>query len=400
MQEACAIITKNPLRATLWTGLVALALAGCASSHDRIRQADTELKHHVDRGYLTDVRRTTVSSHDTWTIGPDAVDISLMIPSGDEAYPLVIYLPGLGESSTAGLAWRRAWAEAGYAVLSMQPANLGPAVWSSELARAGDFQTLAKDRFSAHSLAKRLTILRGIFAELNRRQRDAGAGPFRHLDLSRVAVAGFDLGAETAMLVAGEQVGSIEAQRFPEAVKSVIALSPYADFSGMGVERLFRSIHLPVLSVTSPEDTDPYGLVTSAAVRRAPFQYMPPGRKYLLILSAAPHSLISGQPQPAAEGKPDQTGRGERSSQDSADKQPRSGGRRGGRGSRGRGMAERPSSPRDGPSSATWMMQLANVEGMTTAYLDATVKNDPVAWEWLQKDAKRWLGESAQLFSK
>src|SRR6185295_14488649 len=83
--------------------------------------------------------------------------------------------------------------------------------------------------------------------------------------------------------------------------RSVIALSPYADFAGMGTEARFRDIRLPVMSVTSPEDTDAYGLVTTAAVRRAPYQYMPPGRKYLLLLGAGPHSLLGGQEHPPAE---------------------------------------------------------------------------------------------------
>ena len=60
----------------------------------------------------------------------------------------------------------------------------------------------------------------------------------------------------------------------------------------MGLERDFRSVGLPVLWVTSFEDTDPYGLITTAALRRAPFQYLPTGRKYLL-LSATPRALLA-----------------------------------------------------------------------------------------------------------
>jgi hypothetical protein len=40
------------------------------------------------------------------------------------------------------------------------------------------------------------------------------------------------------------------------------------------------------------------------------------------------------------------------------------------------------------------------VQGVTTAYLDATVKSDPVASEWLTRDANRWLGGSASLMVK
>jgi hypothetical protein len=33
------------------------------------------------------------------------------------------------------------------------------------------------------------------------------------------------------------------------------------------------------------------------------------------------------------------------------------------------------------------------VQGLSTAFLDATVKRDPVAREWLERNATRWLAE-------
>src|SRR5512135_2855208 len=77
-----AAIVPHLSRIGLWAGMVVLALAGCASSLDRIKSADVEIKHHVEKGYHADVRHTTLSTHDVWTIGPDMVDVSLMIPSG------------------------------------------------------------------------------------------------------------------------------------------------------------------------------------------------------------------------------------------------------------------------------------------------------------------------------
>jgi hypothetical protein len=40
------------------------------------------------------------------------------------------------------------------------------------------------------------------------------------------------------------------------------------------------------------------------------------------------------------------------------------------------------------------------VERVTTAYLDAMVKADPIATEWLERNATRWLGDSAELLTK
>ena len=373
-----------------------LAVASCASSRmrdpARDRSSDAEIQRHVRNGYIVESRHTTASARDSWVIGGESVGVPLMLPSGTESYPLVVYLPGLGESTESGVAWRRTWAEAGYAVLSVQAASEGSAVWSSGQARLGEFGDIARQHFSAASLAKRVRLLGDVFTELARRKSDSSA--FGRIDLSRIAVTGFDLGAQTAMVVAGEHIEGVEPPEWPHAVKAVIALSPYADFSGMGMQTNFRPVRLPVLGVTSAEDTDAYGLVTSAMVRRAPFEYMPPGRKYMLVLVGAPHSLLSGretQPDESTDGARAGTERGKAAEQ-------RSGGGRGRRGLGGRG-SERPS-PASVSPAVNWRMELADAEGVTLAYLDATVKDDAIAREWLQKDAQRWLGDTAQLLAK
>ena len=50
--------------------------------------------------------------------------------------------------------------------------------------------------------------------------------------------------------------------------------------------------------------------------------------------------------------------------------------------------------------AVSWATQLRNVQGVTTAYLDATLKDSPRAAEWLARDAQRWLDGSASLSSK
>jgi predicted dienelactone hydrolase len=317
-----------------------------------------------------------------------------MIPATNDRFPLVVYLPGLGETAESGLVWRKAWAEAGYAVLSVQPASEGVAVWKSEQARLGDFQAVARTHFAASSLARRAQLLEGVFADLARHAN--GASAFARVDTQAIAVTGFDLGAQTAMIFAGERVDGVAALHSPAAIKAVIALSPYADFAGMGIMPDFEDIRIPVLGVTSGEDTDAYGLVTSPSVRRAPFRYMPAGDKYLLMLAGAPHSLMSGREVPetstteAARGSDGGTGSGEQRSR---------GGMRGRRGGGQRGGSnETPSAA--GSPSINWKMELTDVKSVSVAFLDATVKDDPVAREWLHKDAQRWLGELAQLSSK
>ncbi|MBS4095952.1 MAG: hypothetical protein KGZ83_03830 [Sulfuricella sp.] len=381
--------------------LVALALlAGCSTAGSPAKAHQPEAVMPRPGGYIPEQNRTLPAQRETWSVGEEQVDVTLLLPEGNAESPLLLYLPGLGETADAGAAWRRAWAQAGYAVVAVQPGAFGPAVWQSPQARAGDFHGVAKDAFSPPRFAARLAVVRGVLDELQRRKSKGG---YPHIDLTRYAVAGFDLGAQTGMALAGQQIEGIATPSLPATLKAIIALSPYADFSGMSAAPLFSSVRLPVLSITSLEDTDQYGLVTSAAVRRAPFQYMPPGNKYLLVLSGANHALLSGSealiPGETA-GTP--TPHNNQQSQDGrSDKRSGGMGGSGGRRSRsGEPGTGRPVQPFAINTSATWSEQGRNIAGVTTAYLDAVVKNDPVAWEWLAKDARRWLGDSAQLSAK
>jgi hypothetical protein len=324
----------------------------------------------------------------------------LLVPSPPGTYPLVVYLPGLGESPDAGLSWRQAWARAGYAVLSVQPVRYGERVWSSSAARAGEFFAIAKEAFAVPALATRAHLMQGILDETSRRQRAARPPAFARMDLSRIAVTGYDLGAQTAMIVAGASVRGVEPPQLSYGIQCVVALSPYADFSGMGTESNFVSIRLPVLSVTSLVDTDAYGLVTSAAIRRAPFQYMPPGQKSLLLLSSAPHSVLAGATGQRQDKDGTKSGRAlvDEAGSDAPMVSEETAETTGGAYDKKRRKAGAPVS-RTG-QSAQRAKEQTQVQAVTTAYLDAIVKSDPLASEWLSRNAKGWLGESADLLSK
>jgi hypothetical protein len=377
------------IAATVWGAT--LGCAGKPKPHGG--SAAAAAKPHANPGYAPERRYQTTASQDTWLIQSEPVDIRLLVPiqTAGGSYPLIFYFPGLGEAADAGLAWRQSWAQAGFAVLSAQPVKYGAAVWSSDRARVGDFFDIAKDAFAAPSLAARIELARGLIDETWRRQVSHDPALSR-VDMSRIAVAGYDLGAQTALMLAGESVPGLESVPVPQSVKCVVTLSPYADFSGMGLQSNFTSIRLPVLSVTSGQDTDAYGLVTSAAVRRAPYQYMPAGQKYLLVLSSAPHSLLAGTPI-TTESSPDSASESEAEPGLLSDRPAVSDAGQGHKKRRAPAAAK-------GTSSARRAMEMAQVQSVTAAFLDATLKNDPVGSEWLSRNAKHWLGESADLQSK
>lgn len=81
------------------------------------------------RGFMID------SSREVWMHNGTELEVVMTMPTAPGSYPLIIYLPGLGEDAKAGLLWRETWAKAGYAVFSLQSVAVGQAL--KELRRTG-----------------------------------------------------------------------------------------------------------------------------------------------------------------------------------------------------------------------------------------------------------------------
>jgi len=393
----------------LGAATLALAfLAGCSSAPVH-KPDETKVKQFAGLGYQTDEHFGIATTYASWIAGNLDFDVSLTVPAKLGPFPLVIYLPALGETRSAGETWRAAWAQSGYAVMSVQPLADDARVWASAKARRGDFALLARERYSPPVMSDRIAALQAAMGELSRRHGRREA-PLDRIDLSRVAIAGFDIGAYTAMVVAGESVRGVPGPVLPFPVKAVIALSPYSDFSGAPFSERYAGMHGPILSVTSDNDTDALGLVTSPSIRKAPFETMPGGSKYLLTMSGIPHAGMSGGgllPEAGeAVGPPGKAERGQGGADRGRDGGSRSGHRKGGPGGSGsaeggRMSADRPGMSREAGFSPTSLaISEAAIQGVTTAFLDAYVKEDSIAREWLDRGASRWLRDRGEIKRK
>jgi len=382
------------------TAVVLSLLAGCAT-HALPKVDETRVKQFVGRGYLTDDRFSVTKTFSSWIAGEYAFDIAWTVPVSGNRLPVVVYLPGLGESRTSGESWRTVWAQAGYAVLSIQLLNEDQKVWSSDAARRGDFAVLARERYAKDTATARLKALAALLTELQKHHAGDEA-LLQRLDLSRVAIAGFDVGAHTSMLVAGETLkGNAEPVHLPIPITAIVALSPYADFSGSAFSTRYQSIAGPVLSVTSNQDTDSLGVVTSPSVRKAPFEYMPSRDAYLLWLTNATHAVISGSGATTVEESSGAAAASRGDGQGSQQGGSRRGGRRSGQERPGPADSAGFGSGRPGaPSPTDQAMNISLIQGVTTAFLDVYLKQDATAQEWLQKDARRWIGERGELKRK
>lgn len=377
----------------------AVALSACGGGPPKARVEDQQREAaFAARGYAPAGEAVTVQPF-LWRMRGDDVHLSLATPAGPAPgpRPVVLYLPGLGEAETAGLRWRRTWAAAGYAVLSLQPLDDDATAWSSELARSAEFTELGRRHYAEAQLRRRVARLDELLAEAQRLGR-AGESPWRGLDWSRTVVAGYELGAQMAMALAGER----QADGLVLALKSVqpvaaIVISPQVFVAPDPARDAARygSVSIPVLGLTGPDDSDVLGLVRDLRWRPGPFAAMPAGLGWLLDANEVRHAAFGGN-----EPRPEDTEREEKRIRDSearaqAQAQAQEQVRRAYRGIPMR-MAPVPAVP-DYRQLHQQQLGVIASRQVSVAFLDVQLKRSEAARAWLAGPAQAWIGQIGTL---
>ena len=392
-------------------------------------QQTEKIGQYIAKGGYSAVLSYDINSiRETWRHDGQAVEISMLTPTTPGLYPLIIYLPGLGEQADGGKLWRETWAKAGYAVFSVQPLAIGEALkvvapmsgddkesgdedsWFSSskdkdksaslnAVRNSDLRYLGHEHFSQASLINRINHVLWAYAQLQQRTK-AKQGLFAAADLSRVVIAGYDIGAQTTAAMIGEKY-DVDLPQAPDFKPlAAILLSPSVDIGLGDVTTRYQNISLPLLAVTGTEDDDPYAISTPY-VRTAIWENAPPGNKCLLLLKKGNHQVLAGdglshaqEPDPAQES-------GEKTGSNGA--MPRFsnayGGGNGRSGSQGGGYPGGMGKSKGGSrkNSEQDYKQIAAVFSVSTAFLDHVCKHDSVAGSWLSTKANPWLDKWANL---
>lgn len=345
---------------------VSLALSACSSQPDKDAPPFISTQNYLKSAYSAPTHYKFTGYDTRWAWGKHEVDVSLLVPEGQSNVPVIIYLPGLGEGANGGELWRQTWADAGYAVLSVQATRDNPSIYNSSNARDGAFRTIAANAFADTAARNRVEEVDRVLAEARRRAA-AGEPGFAALNTQKVAVAGFDLGAQTAAALAGERAPG-QARAVDWKPVATLLLSPYVP--GGADTRRYSQIDSPLLAITGPLDEDPFSWVASAQQRVNLFGALP-GDGYQLLLDDATHLVLSG-----TIAKVDKT-----------EKKPRS----------EEGGGPRPGRPANPGFDAR---QAGSVAAVTIAFFDAKVKQSAGAQQWLDDKAAAWLEPVGKLQHK
>lgn len=370
-----------------------LLLVGCAHQPEPPTSLDSRIDQLTEGAYRPP-RLPVQGWQAEWKVDDEVLEVAWLAPAkgpaNGTALPVILYLPGLGDGSGAGEPWRRAWAQAGYAVLSIQFKRHGRGIYTSKDAQAGIFQGIARRAYGDADLQRRVTVLDRVLQEARRRGL-AGDADFARVDWQRQAVAGFDLGSQTACALLTGQHGW--------SPRVAVLLSPYAP-----KPEVAKRISIPVLSATGLADEDPFSLVTPAQRHQQFWESVTAGDSYQMLLQHMTHSQFGGDFGMAQ--------RAARMPEGSKPSGPPGGGAAGGSGgpgaSGGPGMAGGPGG-RGGERPARYGRSVENPVDpreaaallvVSQAFLDTHLQASHEARHWLEWEANRWLSPDARLEAK
>lgn len=315
----------------IWLVPLFFMFSACSSSPKppSLEQQAEKLAQTLDEGGYKPARDFEITSvEDIWLHDQVKIEVAMTAPTESGNYPLIIYLPSLGEEAKAGRLWRESWAKAGYAVFSLQPVAISQALKdlsperggfsiesnesladggmaiaddfdassqkdrgrSLRIARESDLRYLGHEYFAVDNLKNRLDQLFWAYQQLKIRV-DMKQPLFAAADLSKVILAGYDLGAQTVTAVLGENFKTALPSSNQLKPLAAIVLSPSVDLAEGNSRNRFQALNLPMLVITGSEDDDPYG-ISAAQVRAVVWKDAPAGDKYLLSLKGARHQLL------------------------------------------------------------------------------------------------------------
>ncbi len=223
------------------------------------------------------------------------VPIKIYYPLTEVSFPVIFFSHGLGRSREGGAFWGEFLASHGYVCIHIQHPGSDTEILKSARIRK---RAKVRDIFS-HANAENL-ILRVQDSKFCIDKLSEINSSFKELkgkiDTSKIGFSGHSFGAITTQCMAGQafNTGKDKNLSFPDSrVKGFIAFSPTVT-KRMDEKSAFEKIVKPFFSITGDEDEIDM-IRATAEERRIPYDNMPGGNKFLLILKGADHAALSGQ---------------------------------------------------------------------------------------------------------
>lgn len=181
------------LTKVLWIAGFSCLLTSCAmrSTQPSVEVQTQKLAETQSKGgYVAGAEMEIDSQREAWVHDRVQLDTMMTMPTAAGNYPLIIYLPSLGEEANAGRIWRETWAKAGYAVFSLQPVLISQALREIEAMKKLNPELEREDGFETEDeVEQSQSLTEGWFGgKLQRPSRSAQNSELRYLGHEYFAV--------------------------------------------------------------------------------------------------------------------------------------------------------------------------------------------------------------------
>ncbi len=210
------------------------------------------------------------------------IPLKIYYPAGQKDVPLIIFSHGYGGNKDGYVYLGAGWASAGYAVIL--PTHEGG---DRQAAMAGGYTAMFKGESVVTSSqlddnAHDISFIISSLPDIERRAPELDGV----IDTKRIGVAGHSMGAGTTLVLAGATLPGSSALASDPRPLAFLAISPQGMFSSADAHR-WDGIVRPTLTLYGSSDEGEQHQAPSW--RLDPFEHMPPGNKYNLIVDGANH---------------------------------------------------------------------------------------------------------------
>ena len=227
----------------------------------------------------------------TWSSPDESVRVTvrLFTPDGASDCPVVIFSHGLGCSPEQFDYLASAWAQQGIVTVMLHHPDSDKSQWMGRLRPIAELKGIYQRVWSGRDRALMIRFAIDRLCEMAGQEGTVG----EQIDTSRIGVAGNDLGALAAMLVAGQLPPDNGGSLADARVSAVAAFSPTVFCSPDRGAVVYGGIDVPFISFAGTEDN---GIVgdTKASERRIPFDSIQGVCRYHVTLLGGDHLVYAG----------------------------------------------------------------------------------------------------------
>ena len=207
--------------------------------------------------------------------------------------PVIIFSHGLGGSNEKCAYLGQAWASQGFVSVHVQHPGLDEQVWKRKIRPVKELKDVYSQHWSGRTQANDVRFVLDQLDILAANGTPIG----KLLDMTRVGVAGYDLGGLAAMLLAGQQPPDRGSDLCDPRIKAIVVMSPPVADQATFVPVSYGAMSTPALFFTGTEDNGVVGS-TKSWQRRIPFDYMMGNDRFLITYQDADHLIYGGHVLP------------------------------------------------------------------------------------------------------